>query len=109
MCFHVSLLRPYKGEEGVPPAALLPSGEMEEEVEAIFNHEDDAGNERFYYAKFIGDDVPSWKPEIHLQNCKIKIADYFKQSGKSNVRATRLSKRAVKAVEPPVPVQAEIP
>lgn len=103
--FHVSLLRPYKTEEGseFPPPALLPDGQIEYKVEAVLRHDDDADNERFYYVKYIGDEVPSWELEVHPLNCKDKIADYFKQSGQTNVRAKRVSKRGVRSKEQSAP------
>jgi hypothetical protein len=46
--FHVSLLRPYRrrrGEMGAPPA-IMPSGEIQYEVQEVLKHLDDADNER---------------------------------------------------------------
>ncbi len=100
--FHVSLLRPYRRKGGQPPPALLPDGQVEYEVEAILDHNDDVDNERFYHIKWVGYDVPSWETEAFVQkNCKDMIAEYFRKSGKANDRPLRWSKRGKKAAEPP--------
>ena len=93
--FHVSLLRPYKTNEKKPPPALLPTGETEYEVETVLDHEDDADNERFYKVKWIGYAIPTWEPEVYLQNSKHLIADYFHRSGKNQSKPKQLSKRGV--------------
>ena len=60
--FHVSLLRPYhkrEGDsEGAPPA-LMPSGDIHHEVEAVLNHVDDLDNIRWYEVKWADNDI-SW-------------------------------------------------
>ena len=81
--FHVSLLRPYRRKGGQPPPALLPDGQVEYEVEAILDHNDDVDNERFYHIKWVGYDVPSWETEAFVQkNCKDMIAEYFRKSAR---------------------------
>lgn len=95
--FHVSLLRPYKQEDTIPPPAVLPTGETEHEVERILDHIDDDDNERFYQVLWKGYSEPTWEPETYLRNCGELISGYFKSSGKENKRPRRLSKRTRKA------------
>ena len=92
--FHVSLLRPYKNQGERPPPAVLPTGIIEYEVEKILKHEDDADNQRYYFVKWTGFEVPTWEPEEGLLNCRNKIHEYFTSIGEPYYRLKRL---------PPVP------
>ena len=82
-------------DEKKPPPALFPTGETEYKVEIVLDHENNADNEKFYTVKWIGYAIPSWEPEVYLQNSKHLIADYFHRSGKDQSKLKRLSKRGV--------------
>ena len=101
--FHVSLLRPYKKRaelgEGAPPC-LLPSFDIEEEVDEIVGHDDDADNKRWYQVRWINHGDVTWEPESHLLNSKEKVKSYFDKLGISGEKLPRRARRAKEAAEP---------
>jgi len=91
--FHVSLLRPYHrrgGEKGAPPA-LLPSGDIEYEVQEVLKHfdvglevnlslSDDADNVRWYEVRWDDGSISSI-PEKNTSNCWERVKEYFAKQG----------------------------
>ena len=109
--FHVSLLRPYKARKeygvGAPPV-LLPSGEVQHEVQEIVGHADDVDDERWYQVKWQNHGDVTWEPAKHLSNATGLIRSYFEKLGIVDKKPQRRRKRAVaqqsaKAPEPKIP------
>ena len=75
--FHVSLLKPYRGEPPLKPAVVV-DGSREYEVEAILNHKQRWGKELEFMVKWkgYGDHENSWEPESNLLNCARLLGEY---------------------------------
>lgn len=101
--FHVSLLRPYRrrsGEQGAPPC-LLPTGEIQYEVQEILSHEDDADNKRWYEVRWDDGSISSL-PERDTFGCQDLIQEYHTRYGHPYQRLPRRGRRSksIKAGRP---------
>lgn len=97
--FHVSLLRPHRrrgGTTGAPPT-LMPSGEIQYEVQEILKHFDDADNERWYEVRWADGSISSI-PEKDAYNCWDRVKEYFDKHGITAKRPPRLGKRGRKSM-----------
>ena len=93
--FHVSLLRPHhrrNGEQGAPPC-LLPSGEIQYEVQEVLSHDDDADNERWYEVRW-GDGSISSLSERDTLSCQDLIQEYHTKYGLSYQRPPRRGRQS---------------
>jgi hypothetical protein len=85
MCFHVSLLEPYREDGRVqpPPPPIEMEGALEYEVESILEHRFRGIKNPKAYCKVAwkgyGIEHNSWEPESNVVNAPEIVADYWKR------------------------------
>ena len=82
--FHVSLLRPFRGDgSSRPPPTLSLEGEEEFEVERILDHRQVGRREIQYRIRWSGYDVihDTWELESNLDNCPERLQEYWDYVG----------------------------
>ena len=124
--FHVSLLKRYhetpedarrKQWRTLPPKPLVVDGELEYEVEVIYEHKDVISKrhkQRWYHVgwKGLSTDFNSWEPEKNLTNCTELMRWYWKDrpdkaDAPSGLFPPEVSKPKKTRESPPLPPPSE--